>query len=105
MDLLKKLEECAARYEQVQKDVLDPELVKDQKKYKETMRENGYLGEVCALYEEYKKVLQGIEDAKEMITAEDDAEMKEMAREELHELEEKQPKLEEEIKLKLRKRE
>ena len=41
MDLLKKLEECAARYEQVQKDVLDPELVKDQKKYKETMRENG----------------------------------------------------------------
>ena len=101
MDLLKKLEECAARYEQVQKDVLDPELVKDQKKYKETMRENGYLGEVCALYEEYKKVLQGIEDAKEMITAEDDAEMKEMAREELHELEEKQPKLEEEIKLKL----
>ena len=61
----------------------------------------GILSEVCALYDEYKKVLSGIKDAKEMITAEDDVEMKEMAREELKELEDRQPKLEEEIKLKL----
>lgn len=101
MDLLKKLDECAARYTEVQQIIMDPNLVKDPKKYKETMRENGYLGEVCALYDEYKKVLQGIKDATEMITAEDDQEMKEMAREELHELEEKKPRLEEEIKLKL----
>ena len=101
MDLLKKLEECEARYKVVQEMVLDPNLVKDQKKYKDTMRENGYLSELSTLYDEYKKVLQGIQDAKEMITAEDDAEMKEMAREELKELEERQPKLEEEIKLKL----
>ena len=81
--------------------VLDPNLVKDQKKYKDTMRENGYLSELSELYAQYKKVLQGIKDAKEMITAEDDVEMKEMAREELKSLEEEQPKLEEEIKLKL----
>lgn len=101
MDLLKKLEECEERYKVVQELVLDPNLVKDQKKYKDTMRENGYLSELSELYAEYKKVLQGIQDAKEMITAEDDVEMKEMAREELKELEEKQPKLEEQIKLKL----
>ena len=101
MDLLKKLEECENRYKVVQEMVLDPNLVKDQKKYKETMRENGYLSELSELYAQYKKVLQGIKDAKEMITAEDDVEMKEMAREELKSLEEEQPKLEEEIKLKL----
>lgn len=101
MDLLKKLEECENRYKIVQEMVLDPNLVKDQKKYKDTMRENGYLSELCELYAQYKKVLQGIKDAKEMITAEDDVEMKEMAREELKSLEEEQPKLEEEIKLKL----
>ena len=101
MDLLKKLNECENRLKEVSELVMDPNLVKDQKKYKDTMREHGYLTEVCALYDEYKKVLQGIQDAKEMITAEDDAEMKEMAREELKELEEKQPKIEEEIKLKL----
>lgn len=101
MDLLKKLEECENRYKIVQEMVLDPDLVKDQKKYKDTMRENGYLSELSELYAQYKKVLQGIKDAKEMITAEDDVEMKEMAREELKSLEEEQPKLEEEIKLKL----
>ena len=101
MDLLKKLEECEARYKVVQELVMDPNLVKDQKKYKDTMRENGYLSELSELYAEYKKVLQGIQDAKEMITAEDDVEMKEMAREELKELEEQQPKLEEKIKVKL----
>ena len=101
MYLLQKLEECENRYKIVQEMVLDPNLVKDQKQYKDTMRENGYLSELSELYAQYKKVLQGIKDAKEMITAEDDVEMKEMAREELKSLEEEQPKLEEEIKLKL----
>lgn len=101
MDLLKKLEECEKRYQEVQALILDPNLVKDQKKYKDTMRENGYLAELSELYAKYKKVLSGIQEAKEMITNEDDAEMKEMAREELKSLEEEQPKLEEEIKLKL----
>ena len=101
MDLMKKLEDCAKRFSEVQQLILDPNLVKDQKKYKDTMRENGYLSELNDLYNEYKKTFNGIKEAKEMITAEDDPEMKEMAREELKELEEKQPRLEEEIKLKL----
>ena len=101
MDLLKKLEQCEKRFKEVSELVQSPDLVKDPKKYKDTMRENGYLTEVCALGDEYKKVLSGIEDAKRLITEEDDVDMKEMAREELKELEERQPKLEEEIKLKL----
>ena len=101
MDLIKKLDECETRLKEIQDLIMDPELVKDQKKYKDTMRENGYLTDVCALYEEYKKVLAGIKDATEMITAEDDVDMKEMAREELKELEEKKPQLEEQIKIKL----
>ncbi|MBS7260572.1 MAG: peptide chain release factor 1 [Treponema sp.] len=101
MDLIKKLDECEARFKEVQEMVMDPNLVKDQKKYKDVMRENGYLSDVVELYTEYKKVLQGIKDATEMITMEDDVDMKEMAREELKELEERQPKLEDQIKLKL----
>lgn len=101
MDLIKKLDECENRLKEVQQLVMDPDLVKDQKKYKDTMRENGYLTEVCELYAEYKKILQGIKDSTEMITMEDDVEMKEMAREELKELEEKKPQMEEQIKLKL----
>nr|WP_318714954.1 peptide chain release factor 1 [uncultured Treponema sp.] len=101
MDLIKKLDECEARLKEVQELIMNPDLVKDQKKYKDTMRENGYLTEVCELYAEYKKILQGIKDSTEMITMEDDVEMKEMAREELKALEEKKPQMEEQIKLKL----
>lgn len=101
MDLLKKLESCATRFKEVEALILDPNLVKDQKKYKDVMREHGYLSTLMGLYDEYKKVLTGIQESQEMITNEDDHEMKEMAREELKSLEEQQPKIEEEIKLKL----
>ena len=60
MDLIKKLEECEKRFKEVNDLVMDPDLVKDAKKYKDTMREHGYLTEVCALSEEYKRVLTGI---------------------------------------------
>ena len=83
MDLLKKLEELSERYKVVTEQINDPDLVKDQKKYNDTMRENQYLSDLMELYEEYKKTLSGIEDAKVLITSEDDADMKEMAREEL----------------------
>jgi len=101
MDLLKKLEDLSKRYEVLSEQVQDPDLAKDQKKYREVMREHGHLTELMACYDEYKKLLVGIKDATEMITNEDDHDMKEMAREELKALEERQPKLEEEIKLKL----
>ena len=96
--LLKKLEEMAARYEEVNQMVQDADLIKDQKRYKEVMREHSHLTSVMEAYKEYKEVLQGIEDAKVIITEEEDHDMKEMAREELKELEEKQPVLEEKIK-------
>ena len=44
---------------------------------------------------EYINAVKGLEEAKEMLTMEDDPEMKEMAREELAVNEELQPKLEE----------
>lgn len=97
--LLKKLEEKAIRYNEVNELVQDPDLIKDQKKYKDVMREHSHLSALMEAYAEYKEVLQGIEDSKIIITEEDDQEMKEMAREELRELEEKQPQLEDKIKM------
>lgn len=101
MDLIKKLEDLSVRYTVVSELIGDASLIKDQKKYKETMREHQQLTELMSLYDEYKKILKGIEDVTVLITEEEDRDMKELAREELKELEEKKPKLEEEIKLKL----
>lgn len=101
MDLVRKLNECEGRLEAVAKKLEDPSLVKDPKLYKDVTREHSYLTGVCELGREYKKTLSDIEVAKGLITEEEDSEMREMARDELHELEEKVPKLEEALKLKL----
>ncbi|MBQ9239638.1 MAG: peptide chain release factor 1 [Treponema sp.] len=101
MDLIKKLEECSRRFATLSETVMDSELVKDPVRYKEVMREHGQLAELMVLYDEYKKILKGITDDTELITNEADHDMKEMAREELKEFEERLPRLEEEIKLKL----
>lgn len=97
--MIKRLEQMAKRFAEVNEEIQSPDLVKDPKKYKEIMREHSHLSSVMEAYEEYKEILQGIEDAKLLITEEDDHDMKEMAREELKGLEEKQPVLEEKIKM------
>lgn len=97
--MIKKLESLSLRFEEVNKIIQDPDLVKDPKKYKDIMREHSHLSTVMEAYKEYKSVLQGIEDSKILITEESDHEMKEMAREELKELEAKLPKIEENLKL------
>lgn len=99
--MIKKLEQMSIRYNEVNELIQDPDLIKDQKKYKEIMREHSHLCSVMEAYEEYKNVLNGIIEAKQIITEEDDHDMKEMAREELKELEEKQPILEDKIKMML----
>ena len=96
--MIKRLEQMAKRFAEVNEQIQDPELVKDPKKYKDIMREHSHLSSVMEAYEEYKSILQGIEDAKVLITEEEDHDMKEMAREELKGLEEKKPQIEEKIK-------
>ena len=66
--LLKKLEEKAIRYNEVNELVQDPDLIKDQKRYKDVMREHSHLSALMEAYKEYKEVLQGIEDSKIIIT-------------------------------------
>jgi peptide chain release factor 1 len=75
------------RFEELVPLVQDPELVKDQKKYRAIMKEYSQLGEIAAVGEEIKGLANQLEDAKSLVQDEKDAEMRELAREELKELE------------------
>ena len=97
--LLNKLEQMSQRFKEVNELILDPELTKDPKKYKDIMREHSHLSTLMEAYTEYKEVLKGIEESKILITEEDDHDMKEMAREELKSLEERLPTLESNLKM------
>ena len=96
--MVKKLEELSKRYDELNELIQDSALVKDAKRYKDVMREHSHLTQVMEAYGEYKEILQGIEDAQYLIKEEDDPEIKEMAKEEMKELEVRLPEMESKLK-------
>jgi len=75
------------RFEALDKEVQDPNLSKDQKRYREVMREHAQLSEVVAAHRECETLEASIAETQALVQNEKDPEMKELAREELKELE------------------
>ncbi|MDR1862630.1 MAG: peptide chain release factor 1 [Treponema sp.] len=82
-----RLDSLMGRYEELSRLVQDPDLVKDQKKYRDLMKEYSHLSEIAAVNEELKALAGQLDDAKSLIQNEKDTEMRDLAREELKELE------------------
>jgi len=78
--ILEKLEGLVARFEEVSTLITDPAVIADQKRYVKLTKEYKELGDLMNARKEYMQVLSGIEEAKEIIANETDAEMREMAR-------------------------
>ncbi|MDO4859776.1 MAG: peptide chain release factor 1 [Bacillota bacterium] len=95
-----KLDFITDKYAELSQKVSDPEVINNQAVWQKHVKEMGELEPIVKKYEEYKKVKTGIEEAKEMLNESgQDEEMKELAKMELSELEEKIPALEEELKV------
>lgn len=97
--LLEKLEALRLRFEEIGQMITDPDVISDQKRYVKLNKEYRELEEIVDIGKEYKNLLDNIESSRKMLKEEDDDELKAMAREELEELEEKRPNMEEEIKM------
>ena len=89
--MIERLEAIEQKYLELQDELMKPEVFSDIKKATELNKEVANLKEAYDVYQEYKKVLSGIEDAKEMVK---DPELGEMAREELNSLNERKNELE-----------
>ena len=92
--MLERLEVIEKRYDEIQKELSNPDVYSNMNKMKSLSKEASDLEETVNAYHEYKKILSGIEDTKEMIK---DPEMGELAKEELVNLESEKTKLEEKI--------
>lgn len=99
-NMIERLETIARRYEELNEILMDPSIASDINKMTEASKEQATLETAYHLYQEYKKVLSGIEEAKELLK-ESDPEIQEMAELELSELEEKKPQIEEKLHLEL----
>jgi peptide chain release factor 1 len=82
-----RLSSLLARYRELAGQIQDPDLVKDQNRYRDVMREYSRLSDIAAANDELESLSAQFEDAKSLYQGESDCEMKELAKEELHELE------------------
>ncbi|RMG69817.1 MAG: peptide chain release factor 1 [Bacteroidetes bacterium] len=97
--MLEKLSKIELRFEEVKQEIIDPEVMSDQKRYKDLNIEYKNLEKIVAKAQAYRELLSNIENARQMVKTESDPEMRELAKEELDELEPQLEPMEEELKL------
>ncbi|WP_407371009.1 peptide chain release factor 1 [Carnobacterium sp.] len=94
-----RLESVEGRYEELNELLSDPEVVSDTKRLMKLTKEEAAIRETVATYRRYKEVSQDISDTEEMLGEKLDAEMAEMAKEELNDLKKEKTEIEEKMKV------
>ncbi len=96
--MLDKLKELNRRYEELEQQIQDPDFIVKTLAYRKALKEMGVLSRKVKKYREFESLTGRINEAEEIIAEGDDAELIELAREELDEFEEKKNNLFEELK-------
>ena len=94
-----KLEDILFRYDEVLKELSEPEVLNDASRYQKLMKEQSDLEPIVEKYREYKETKAGIEDSLAMLEEETDEEMRELAKEELNECKGKIDDIENELRI------
>ena len=92
--MLEKLEAISQRYNDVNEQLMAPDVMSDLKRYKALNKEYKDLGKIVTEYRAYQQVLSNIENARQVISTEKDQDFREMAKLELDELGPEQDRLE-----------
>lgn len=85
--MLDGLQAVENRYEKLNELLSDPAIISDSNKLREYSKEQSDIQETVEVYREYKDVREQLKDAKAMLEDKLDAEMREMVKEEVSELE------------------
>jgi peptide chain release factor 1 len=97
MQVLNKLEELNRRYEELNAELSQPEILADQNKFKKIAKEQADLDDIIRAYRNLRDVVREIEDLESIIAGGEDEELVEMAREDLPVLKERQAAIESEL--------
>lgn len=99
--MLDKLKAYKIRYDEINKEIVKPDVISDNKLYKKLTQEYTHLTPIVELYEVYNKTVNDIKLAEELISVETDPEMLSMLHEEVYENKDKLNALTEEAKIML----
>jgi peptide chain release factor 1 len=94
-----RLQSVEDRYEKLNELLSDPEIINDSKKLREYSKEQSDIQETVQAYRQYKEAKQQLQDAKAMLDEKLDAEMREMVKEEVNELDTLIGELEEQLRI------
>ena len=97
--VLDRLQAVEDRYEKLNELLSDPEVISDTNKLREYSKEQSDMQETVEVYREYKDVREQLRDAKAMLEDKLDADMRDMVKEEVSELEGQDKELSERLKI------
>ena len=97
--LYTKLEDIKYKFEETGRQIADPDVIADMKKFVALNKEYRELEPIVLVFNKYKLIIANIKSAKLLLEDEKDDDMREMAYNEIESLEQQQSVLEEEIKM------
>lgn len=97
--ILKRLDGIEARYEELGTLITDPDVIADIKRYVKLSKEYKDMERLVMVARRYRGLLRDAEEGREILSSENDPEMRQMAREMLYKAEADRAGIEEEIKL------
>ncbi len=97
--MLERLEAIGHRYEELTQLLSDPQVLEDPKKLRKYAKEQADLEEKYQSYCEYKKVVEQLQEAKEMLEEKLDEEMLDLVKMEIDELNERKKSLEDKLRI------
>ncbi|MFC0272455.1 peptide chain release factor 1 [Metabacillus herbersteinensis] len=97
--MLDRLQSLEFRYDKLNQLLMDPDVIGDSKKLREYSKEQSDLQEIVEAYREYKEIRDQIAETKAMLDEKLDSDMREMVKEELSELEERNEAIQAKLKI------
>lgn len=94
---METFEKIRLRYEELSQLLMQSDLLSDQQRYLKVVQEHAQLMPLIQLFDEQEGLTQALQEAKDLFAQSEDAELRELAREELHALEARQEALTQEI--------
>lgn len=97
--MFENLSSLKDKYADLEIKIADPEIINNQEQWQKLMKEHAELSPVVSKYNEYVKATEDIKGAKDIIANETDEDLRDLAKEELSDLEENLEKVIEELKI------
>jgi peptide chain release factor 1 len=96
--LFEKLKNIESKYEELTQQLSSPEVHADSGRFQKLAKTHADMAEMVAKYREWKEIEKGLQGAKQLLVETDDAEMKQMAHDEEHQLETRRETVERDLK-------